>query len=672
MQKNQSQKGFAQTQWQEGKSGENAHAQGLQNTGLNALFGLTSLTADNRNLSEVDEVIEALTKMFDGHKTSTTKDIQLNIIPKIEKLTSQVSPNLPGLSLTSEIGGNLYVGIALFSNDQLNIVSKNITMFNPSEMPMNASYGNMVSTQWTPNQYVNKEIKDNVETFYRSRGKGKVTIVHMNVVDLEMYKHSEVIDEKDRVRRISNLLAQEWEEAILIEAPQEAVAAGVKLPSPFKTPETPYGQHGTAEARVNVIDGRCNSGSQISPANMEIVITTSNPNTMSMANQPSAKEIARVRASVSLSAVTHESWMQTNKNVAGAMNPYLMMGEGYNGYHPLRPIITIEQVSAGEQLNYNGGLYTLFYGLFAAMTTNNNYVFADAIRKPNSRGSLADMERRIEMMMATSPNTAAMLANRIQLDDKKMGDADLVSQWIKTNVSKHATFQINLIRNGVNSALNNFLIKLADKRTVSVQVGENETEVLSLELRTVIAVLNAMTGGVFGKKCAENKTAGKGWYPGKPILYSTNTILTNGLTHHKGKWINTLELDETMLGNIKGKNHAAMLNYMMLSYGRADSGDGKDRDSRCHRIGVQLKEAMFSERVHINAHVTPCILNPEFMAVLGTSLNSVGTINTTGSYGTYKPDSMIFAPGMGLATTVSVGHDSFLTDFNNFMSGSVY
>lgn len=665
--------GFEQTSWE--NAGENKGSEALARSGLNALFGLTSLTANNRHLNDVDNVIEVMKKSFEGHKTSTTKDIQLSIIPDIEKLTSQVSPNLPGLCLKTEVGGNTYVGIALFSNDQLNIVSKNIPMFQTSDLPMDASFGNIVSTQWTPSQYINKEIKDNVEAFYSEGGK-KVTIVCMLVVDLEMYKHAEILDDKHRVNCIANMLSQEWEAAILIQAPQEAVSAGVKLISPFKDPEKPYGHHNTAEARVNVIEGRLNTAHQVSPANMEIVVTTSNPNSMAMSNQSSSKEIARVRCNVSLGAVTFESWLAANKGaMQGSGMGYFGNVEGYNGYHPLRPIITIDQVFAGEMLNYNGGLYTLFYGLYAAMTTNNNYVFADALRKPSARGSLADLERRIEMMMAANPHTGAVLnaGNRIPLDEKKMGDADLVSTWIKNNIAKHATFQVNLIRNGVDSALNNFLIKLSDKRTYEVRGGgENGPVVMSLELNTVMGILNAMTGGVFGTKCAENKIAGKGWFPGKPILYNTNTINANGLTHHKGKWINTLELDEMMLGNIKGKNQKAMLQYMMLSYGRADSNDGKDRESRCHRIGVQLKEHMFSERVHINAYTSPCILNPEFMAVLGSSMNAIGSMNTTGSYGTYKPDSMIFAPGMGLATTISVGHDSFVNDLSGYNGGAVY
>lgn len=649
----------------------NSAAGALANAGLNALFGITSLTADNRNLNDVDEVIEHMTKTFEGHKTSTTQEIQLAIIPKIEKLTTQVSPNLPGLSLVREVGGNMYVGVALFSNDQLNIVSKNVTMFNPAEVPANAAYGNMVSTRLTPAQYINKEIKDNVEAFYGTGGR-KVTVITMLVVDLEMYKHSEILDDKDRVRRISNMLAREWEQAILIEIPQEAVAANIKLASPFKTPDTPYGQHNTAEARVNVIEGRLNSGGQLSPANMEIVVTTANPNTMNAMNQPSAKEIARIRANVSLTAISYEHWVKNNPQMLQQGGYGMMLGEGYNGYYPLMPIITIDQVFAGEQLNYNQGLYAFFYGLYAAMTTNNNYVFADALRKPSVRGSLADVERRIEIMTSSSPQTAMALSARTPLDDKKMVDADLVSTWIKTNISKNAVFQVNIIRNGVDSALNNFLVKMIDVKHMKPVLDEHGVETYPLALRTIMSILNAMTGGSFGTKCAENKAAGKGWYPGKPILLQTNTIVANGLTHHKGKWINTLELDETMLGNIKGKNNQAMLNYLMLSHGRADSGNGKDRDSRCHRMGVQLQDGMFSERVHVNCYATPCILHPEFMSVLGSAMNAIGTMNTTGSYGTYKPDAAVFSPGIGMATTQSVGFDSFLNDISGFSSGSFY
>lgn len=619
----------------------NQNQSGSQATGLGALFGMTSLTAGGRDVIELTEVVDIMNKQFEGFKTSTTNQMQLDIIPTIEKLTSQVSPNLPGVSLTAKIGITRYVMVALFSNDSLNIVSKNIPMFNGGQQ--NNMFGSMVSTQLAPALYANKEVADNIKAFYTQRGDtDAVVLINMKVVDLEMYKHPEILDDKDRMRHIALDLSQEWEESILVRASIESAGKGGKVPSPFQNPKKPYGQHDAAEARVNAVSGRLNTAGHISPANMEVVISTTNPNSYSDYNQTTSKEIARVTANVSLAAVTYEEFMQTNQNVQ--MNNMMFSMEGYSGYKPLRPIITIDQTKAGELMGQNGGLFPYFYGLFAVMASNNNYVFAEPLRRVSSTGSLADLEQRLDQMVVGSPMTANALATRVKLTEKTMSDPDVVNQWIKMNVSKHATFQTNIYPAGVNSSINNFLTKL---------VGKGGQTPGSEELATMVGILDALSGDKFSSLIGRNRDSGKGWIPGKPVLHRTNTIVANGLTSHADKHVNTASFDEMFLANVKGKNTQAIANYLGTVYGRVDSKE--TYDSRCHRIGVQMKESMFTGKTHINCFGYSCIWDPELMSLIGEALSSIGALNVSGSYGSFQPDAQIFAPGIGLATTMSIG-----------------
>jgi len=86
------------------------------------------------------------------------------------------------------------------------------------------------------------------------------------------------------------------------------------------------------------------------------------------------------------------------------------------------------------------------------MTTNNQYVFADALRKTHvgGRGSLAGLETRIQMMVNNMPGAANVLNPQLRppLNEKNINDTDFVTNWIQQNVSAHAVFKINLVSNG--------------------------------------------------------------------------------------------------------------------------------------------------------------------------------------------------------------------------------
>lgn len=620
--------------------------------GLADLFSMTSMTSDSRNLKEVGEVQKIMKENFDQLKNSTTNEIQRKILPQIETLTSTISPTLPGLGMHVEIGNTLYVGCALFANSHLTINSERIHLNNNNNT-------SQLSVPVPPAQYITSflvsKLKDHYTRFADGKGIKNVEIIVMQVVDLDMLDHSEAGDPTDRSRGIASFLAAAWEEAILVKHVQEAVKADAVLPSPFSKPDKPYGRDNCAEARVQAVSGRVGRDRSMSPANMEVITSTINNTNNYNPNggyQDNSHEIARVTATVQLCGVTYQEHMQSmaaNQNNRSAIEAFMGMGMGgnsvyANNYRPLRPVITINDVQSGEMMNFHGGLYPFFYGLYTLMTTNNNYVFAEALRKQSvgARGSLADLEVRIAQMMAGQSGISS--PQRVVLDEKKMIDVELLNQWIRQNVSAHATFQVNLIPSGPQASVYNFLFRLA---------GKNNTD----EVKTVVALLDSMTGKKFSKLVAENIASGKGWTPEKAILFPTQMLEVNGLATHGGKKLNTQELDEMMISNIKGKaGTAGIETYLGVKYGTNYSNE--DIKQRSQRLRIELSQSLFDGAVHINGFAQPHIWNPEFMALLGTAMDGIGTLNVANNFGSYKSNAMVFAPGVGLQTYSAAGSNN--------------
>lgn len=607
--------------------------------GLLALLTQTSMTSDSRNLKEVTDVSKSLTEFYEAMKKSTTSQIQLEIIPEVETMTPVISPSLPGLAFYRIVGDTMYVMGALFSNRNLTIGAEQIRA-NTINGVQN------VSIPLTPVDYANQTVAENIRNHYleqaRAKSVSKVSMVNFVTVDLEMYNTTETPDYSDKVRAITHFLSAEWEEGILVKVAEIASESDYPLPNPFLN-EKAYGNGATAEARVSAVTNRLNSAQQLSPANMEIIISTMNP--QNQYNQSNSKEVARVKASVSLSGVSfqeHMANMAAGNNIQ--QNFMQMMGVSGSvfpqGYRPLRPIITIDQVQSGEQMGYNGGLYAYFYGLFALMASNNNYVFAEPLRRQNvgARGNLSDLEIRIAQLLKGA-NLPAQMPNQVILDEKKMSDTDLVNAWIRQNVSPHATFQTNLITRGSNSAINNFLLRLSGKDRAKA-------------VKTVINVIDAMTNKKFTEIVNRNAQTQKGWTIGQPVLHRTSQIEVNGLATYGDKQLNTQEFDEMMLCHVKGKNNIAGINdFLNVKYGALP----EDAKSRGHKMRIQLNESIFDGAVHINQFSQAHVWDPNFMAVLGEAMDSLGTLNVAGNNGSFQTNTAVYAPGAGLATYTAVG-----------------
>ena len=613
--------------------------------GMGALFSQTSVTTDNRNIGDVQEVMLTLRKFYEGIQESTTADIQKRIIPTIENMTPTISPILPGLILHANIGDKLYVMGVLFSTPALTFTSHQIHV---------ASNGGntLLSVPLTPTEYADSQVIEEIKNHYNQQssmhGATEVNLIGMIVVDLEMYKHSEFADGVARVNAIKQFISTEWEESIFVRAAEEIAEAGGKVPTPFKDGKA-YGTGGAAEARVHAVSGRVNSAKQLSPSNMEIIASTVNPNRGF--NHNNAKEICRVNASVSLVPVSYQEhlWaLQNSGQGVQQMNPSMMAQTVYpHAYRPLRPVITLDQVVAGEQLNFNGGLYPFFYGLYLMMITNNNYVFAEALRRQSvgGRGNLSDLEIMIENV-AKLGGLGGVPTGAIRLDAKNMADVEVVTRWIHQNVAPHATFQTNLITRGVNSSVNNFLLHLA---------SSNQAR-RSKAYTTLTAVLDTMTNGKYSEIIGRNQNSGKGWTLRDPVLHQSSIISVNGIGNDGNKRMNLQEFDDMALCHAKGKNGFQQIH----DYKSVVNGLGREDDwkLRCNRMRALLSETVFDGDIHFNSFSQVGVFEPTWMAVLGEAMDSIGEIQVSNNMGTFNTSNLLFTPGAALTTFTSIGSNN--------------
>lgn len=649
-----------------GASWDGKDGSAVEFSALSELFHTPSMSSDNRQLPEVDEVIEILKKGYTAMAESTIQPAQRAIIPTVDKVSPVISSTLPGLVMHRIVGQSVWVMLVLFSNKDNAIATETVQVLQPMGMP------HKTSVLLTPTNYFTNELVDNLKKHFKQllevQGlKGDVEIINLMTEDLEMLNHSQAGELKERPQRISNYLKGEWETAVFCKLSAEYPKHKQQLPSPFKDPDAPYGKDGWAEARVSAIDNKVSKAGTLMPSNMELVIsTTSNPNSNNNnQNQANSKGIVRALATVQLSAISYQMHMQNIAAIsqaggqADAIQAFLGINGGMymNGYRPLHPVITLDHANAEEMMNYNNGLFPHYYALFALMCTNTDYIFTEPLRRANvgARGNLSSFEPRIEGLIAQIYTGA-----RPQMDDKTILDTEAVNKWIHQNISPNALFRSNVILGGLSSPVNKHLEVLSDPVLANRQAA----------VQAMIAVLDAMSKGRFSQLVAENVKSGKGWKPGDVALHRTKMIAVNGLAKNpQGRELNTLEVDEMYLGTHKGKaGQQQSMNYLGVLYGT----NNEEVRSRCQKLRIEMTTGLFDGHVHINNFGYSCVWDPHLMAVIGAALSEIGTLNVANTYSSMRPNNMAFMPMAGLQTVTSVGNSNNMNILGGFGNGGIW
>jgi hypothetical protein len=110
-----------------------------------------------------------------------------------------------------------------------------------------------------------------------------------------------------------------------------------------------------------------------------------------------------------------------------------------------------------------------------------------------------------------------------------------------------------------------------------------------------------------------------------------------------------------MLGHLKGKGGTASIQqYLATQYGMTN----EDFKARCQKLRLELNQSIFDGAVHINSFAQTHIWDPQLMAVIGEAMDGIGTLNVANNLGSFRSNTLVFAPGAGLATYTSVGSNN--------------
>ncbi len=593
---------------------------------LASLLGEASVLSNHRNMPEVADVSKIIKERIEELQGASLSSVRKSILPSVTILTNNVSSALPGLCLSVSSGNTTYIMPVLFSNKDLTNAMEDIHL--------EGQNARRVSTPFTPTNYVTKELISAVTELFLAEGRGKninnVAIINCFVVDVEMY-HGEDITKDGLATILANTILPVWEDGFLVTACRATARENnIRLPSPFIMDKKAYGPSGMAIARVEAVPGSHVRNGVVTGSNLCVKVVTTNQQNQGQSSLSSSKEVCTVYGTVTLRGQYIQTYqMPANGNVPQEMNYHLRIPTRPMGYYPLYPVVLMDYAKPGETMGSNGGLHSFFMGLYTLLTCNNNYLFSEAFRSKNvgSRGNLSNIETRVLEVTGGEPRSAD-----IMMTEQRIMDSQFVNNWIHQNIAPRASFGMNISEFGNDAAIANFFMQLTS----------GTPEAKAERLKTIIAVIDSMTDNKFSELLKDNVASGKGWNPNKPILYKTKIIAPQGTAKWDGKTISLSEVDEMMICKIFPKDPVAIQSWLALVYGVVD---GQDEKSRRYNIRQRLNE-MFDGAFHINTFANQWDFNPEFVILMGAAMDTIGSLNVTGSMGTFASTPQAYAPGV--------------------------
>ncbi len=616
---------------------------------LLSLLSEASILGSQRDVPEVTATLGAVEKTIEALKKGSLTDVQRKILPNATILTKQISSGLPGLVLHMKLSNTMFVQPVLFANRALTQTMEDIDVSNGSNQ-------RRVSMPLTPISYVRKELLEQIRTHFLNlnadKGVNDVCFLNFLVLDLDQYQTEEVMNAgKENV--LCDVILRGWEQGLQVAVAKQQVAAGItNLPAPFVREGNIYGPHNTAVARVEPVVGTLVRDGVPSGANLSVRLQTSNQYGGVGTIGETSKEIVTAYATVQLLGNPMQTFRPDPNANYGANFP--QPNGRPNGYFPLMPMIVYNFAKPGELLGDKTGLSTYFEGLYALLSTNNNYLFTEGLRGKNvgSRGNLAMMEGVIRQ--AERVNQIPRDKNAV-LTEQKLADVDFTNNWIRQNIGPKAIFAVDLIQFGKDAALSNFLLGLTT----------NHAE-FSRNTKVVVAVLDSLCRNAFSTVIKKNIDAKSGWVPGKPILHASPTILPFGTFREDGKLVDLSEVDEMKLTKLFPNDTVAPAQWMQASYG--DNGATPDK-VRQYNLRMQLNQ-MFSSEVNLNGFGGRFYYDPEFMLAMGAALDTVGQLQASGSMGTFQSNVAIYASGLQFAVAAAAGNAGGFVTNNGASAGN--
>lgn len=630
------------------------------------VLGMNSMMAGGRSVPVVNDIVKKLNDFREEKDKSSINPALQQIIPQeIISMDTNLSPVLPGIILARRVGNTLIIAPVLFSNREIAIQLEEIH----TNGTMGQNVPSKVQIKQAPNRYMSKEVVRNIiesmKLRYANDGVNDVQLITSRVIDLESYQTPEN-KEIGMADLLSNVILEEWERGMKTTLAKTMVKTGTELKTPFidnkgQIDKNAYGPTKCATARIESI--KTQSGAPItidgvpSGANMLVQLQTA-PKEGQQYNADAARGIVNAYSNVLLVGVpfaVYTAQLQ-NRQVQPLFNPMMNSNDAYpHGYHPLQAVVVMETSRAQAQMGNNSGIASWLMALYANMTVNHNHLFTEPLRmaKIGARGNLADIERRIDDMVA---GALPKRDEKLKITEARLKDMDFTSSWIRRNIAERASYAIDLVEFGNEAALHNFLLNLS---------GNNEA---ATENKLVIVkMIDAITGGEATRRIAENKQSGKGWTPEKQVLCPSAIISPVGTFKHNGHLHSLQEVDEMFLSRLCPTDTTPMVQYLQAVYG--DGGQTPEAVRR-YRMTTMLP-TLINDDVNITGTSRRHYVSPEFAVFLGQCMDKLGNLNASGTMGTFASNVAIYAPSVEFAVQAAAGASgAYMTNSGGIVGNS--
>lgn len=572
----------------------------MSNNPLLALLGTQNLISSTNQIAEVNEVMKNLEETIESLNKNTATDIQKLTLPKeVRTITSDISPNLPGLTLHTVIGATVYVMPVLFYKVGITEVTESIHLQNEAAARAIAK---------PASGFMDAELIEKVKTqFSYVDGKqvSKVIILAPIVRNLEPYIKNQFSPD-DMIVQVRNSILKEWSTSLWNIASLEAAKEGIEFPNPFKDGKL-FGKDDAAVARIEPVNKLIIDGVP-TPYNLAAKISTTNKNNTQTSSSTQSRSVATAHMTVTLEAMSQSQFMQKR-----AQQPGNVVG-------PLVPVVSTGLTVPGETLNNNSSLLTALLGLYASIGANNINYLSEAFRgkEVGHRGNIGNFNHYLNQMLGANFGTAQYIT------DKNITNAQTVNQWLSTYIAPQAVYVLDLSTFTHDVANSDFWWSLAAKPSGSTYH------------RTLVTLLDALSKGEFSKLAQANAAKGQArnlrteWAPGDAILKTTNIILPAGIAMAKdGKWFDLAEVDGMFLRQDQyyGQNEPAINEYQALVNGSMGGDNIRVRQYNIYNRLMQL----FGANVILDGWNRRFIWENSFFATFAQAMAAAGTLSLSGS-----------------------------------------
>lgn len=569
-----------------------------QENSLFALLGQANLISSTSTITEVRDIVKSLEDTLEHLQKNTASPAQKAALPQlVQNMTSDISGALPGITLSTALGGTRYVMPILFYKQGVTEQTEVILLAGES---MPRGIAKVASSFMTPE--LMEKVKQ-TSTFNEGTTFSKVIIVAPTVLDLEAFIKNAARQE-DVAADVRSYILKEWTTALFNYLILEVTRKGVTFPSPFKDGQV-FGKDNAAVARVEPINKAIIDG-KATPWNLAVKLATTNKNNTQNVNSNNTKSIATTYLNVSLETMNQAQFMQARQKFPGKV------------VGPLVPVISTGATIPGETLNSNNSMIPVLLGLFASIGANNLQYFSEAFRgkEVGHRGNLSNFNNYMTQMLGQAYAQSV-------LTDKNITNAGVVNTWLNTYVAPNAVYVLDL---GVFTED----VSNSDFWWNILQQNSN-----SIYHKSLITMLDVLTNNAFSTIIAENAAKGQNrnpatdWVMGDDILGNTPILLPSGIARAKdGKWFDLAEVDGMFLrqDHYYGNNEILVNEYLGLIGGQTP-GDLKMRQ---YNIYTRLNQ-LFDTNVNITGWKRRFIWKDAFFHTLARAMANAGTLTMSSS-----------------------------------------